>query len=260
MTLPIITYHAIGDERSPIWTKVSTLEAQLDALISNGYHTVPLTAAIDQLRAGTLSDRAVVLTFDDGYASVATLAWPRLYARGLVATVFVVSDYCGRDNDWPGQPSLPVEGLLSWDQVQVLAAHGWEIGAHTATHPALPLLPIADAEREICASMQVISETIDRPVTSFAYPYGATSPEVTALVRRQFSVAVGTRLGLADDGDDSHELPRLDAHYLRPDFVPYLSTPIMRQYLRGRDHLRSARRRLRPDWDMTPISRGAVRA
>ena len=44
-----------------------------------------------------------VFTFDDGYRSVYDHACPLLREHGFKGTLFVVTDYCGSDNNWPGQ-------------------------------------------------------------------------------------------------------------------------------------------------------------
>lgn len=261
MTLPIVTYHALGDAASPVWTPLATFEAQLDAFARCGYRGLTLSGALDALRGGgPLPERSVVFTFDDGYESVHRLAWPRLRARGFVATVFLIDDYCGRDNRWPGQPSdLPVAPLLTWNQARDLAGDGWELGAHTRTHPALTALPLAEAEREIVGAQRAIAARLGRAAHVFAYPYGATNPAVTGVVRRHFAGAVGTALGLVHAGDDPYRLPRVDAHYLHPRFVPYLHTLWFARYLRLRQALRATRRRFRPDWRPT-LSEGSPHA
>lgn len=248
--LPIVTYHAIGEEASPVWTPLATFEAQLDAFARRGYRGLTLSTALDALGGrAPLPERSVVFTFDDGYESVHRLAWPRLRAHGFVATVFLIGDYCGRDNRWPGQPpDLPVAPLLTWEQARDLTGDGWEVGAHTRTHPALPALPLDGAEREIVGAQREIALRLDRPARAFAYPYGATTPAVTGVARRHFAGAVGTDLGLACTGDDPYRLPRIDAHYLHPRLIPFLRAPSFARYLRLRQALRATRRRFRPDW------------
>jgi peptidoglycan/xylan/chitin deacetylase (PgdA/CDA1 family) len=60
---------------------------QLDYLKRN-YQVVPLAV----LQAGDPPDRAVSITFDDGYRSVYEKAFPALKSRGLAATVYLVTD------------------------------------------------------------------------------------------------------------------------------------------------------------------------
>jgi peptidoglycan/xylan/chitin deacetylase (PgdA/CDA1 family) len=47
--------------------------------------------ALAQLETGQIPDRAVVITFDDGYRSVYDSAYPLLRARGMPATVYLVT-------------------------------------------------------------------------------------------------------------------------------------------------------------------------
>src|SRR5213078_60716 len=47
---------------------------------------------LDALERGAPGDRAVVITFDDGYASVYANAFPRLRRLGLPATVYLTTD------------------------------------------------------------------------------------------------------------------------------------------------------------------------
>src|SRR5579863_638033 len=113
--IPIVTYHAIGSGPRPLWVPVKEFEAHLDAFRKAGYATISMTCLIDCLRKDELPANALVITFDDGYEGVYSLAWPRLRAAGLGATVFLISDYCGRTNQWPGQSSdVPKAPLLQW--------------------------------------------------------------------------------------------------------------------------------------------------
>jgi peptidoglycan/xylan/chitin deacetylase (PgdA/CDA1 family) len=256
VSVPIITYHAIGAGPPPVWTPLHVFDAHLAAFAAHGYRTVSLAALLDSLGGGPpLPKRSLVLTFDDGYQSIYTHVWPRLSARGFGATVFLISDYCGRDNRWPGQPStMPSARLLTWEQIAELASDGCEFGAHTRTHPALTTLQPAMLEEEIIGSKDIICERTGQAVRSFCYPYGATNPAVCAVVRRCFDGAVGTELGQVEPGCDPFLLPRLDAFYLHPAMIAYLDSALFRQYLRLRQSLRSIRRRFRPDWTPSPNS------
>ena len=62
--------------------------------VARHYAVVPLARVVDWMesRAG-LPDRALVLTFDDGYRNVLTVAAPVLKRLGLPATLFVTTDF-----------------------------------------------------------------------------------------------------------------------------------------------------------------------
>jgi peptidoglycan/xylan/chitin deacetylase (PgdA/CDA1 family) len=255
---PIITYHSVEDYESPLFVSPARLKAQLAALAEHGYQSISLTTLFDGLRQNSaLPDRAVVITFDDGYASVYEAAWPILSAYGYTATVFLVTDYCGSDNQWPGQPAnVPSRPLMTWAQVQELASAGFEFGAHTRTHAPLPALSENQALDEIIISKQEIQNHTGQQVTSFAYPYGAVASTIANIVQRNFGGAVGVRLGMVTENSDIYGLERIDAYYLSPGLVRYLHRPQGRIYLRLRQTMRDIRRLAQRDWQPVPARAG----
>nr|MEE4268273.1 polysaccharide deacetylase [Candidatus Krumholzibacteria bacterium] len=80
----IFMYHHVSAE-TPLSTSVTPEQFadHLDHLSRHGFRVWPLPAVVDSLRhGGSLPDSVVVLTFDDGYRSVYTEAFPRLKERG----------------------------------------------------------------------------------------------------------------------------------------------------------------------------------
>jgi hypothetical protein len=62
--------------------------------------------------------------------------------------------------------------LLSWKDVEDLAALGHTVGSHTAFHRRLSRLSAGEAEREVFGSADLLDKQLGRPVTWFAYPFG----------------------------------------------------------------------------------------
>ena len=248
--IPIITYHAVEDVSSPVFVSPAVFQAQMAALADQGWRTAPLTAVLDWLKNKTpLPHKSIILTFDDAYESVYTTAWPVMAAHGFTGTLFLITDYMERSNRWPGQmTSVPQRPLMSWAQVRELAAAGWEMGVHTKTHPALPLLPPDEMAREMVESQTAVRQHTGQSARIFAQPYGAANPAVDALARRHFDGAASVRMGLADAASDPFSLPRLDAYYLHPRLIPHLERPSFRRYLQLRQLLRQARRLVKSDW------------
>lgn len=227
------------------------------------------------LRAGKVPNRAVAVTFDDGYADNLYEARPLLEQHEIWATVFVTAVQTGsrrefwwdeldrlllqpgalpallelnvngerctwdlggdaeyseaayrRDRAWhieradmptkrhhlfcwlfdrlvalpDGERQQILEKLRRWaaaelavrpthrgltpDEAAQLAADGLvEIGAHTVTHSQLALLPVEEQRREIRQSRECLETELKRPITSFAFPHGSTTPEAVSILQ-----------------------------------------------------------------------------
>lgn len=109
----------------------------------------------------------------------------------------------------PRPTSLP----LSSGELRALAAGDLvAVGAHTVTHPVLESLSPSAQEQEIAGSKAELEQMLDRPVRSFAYPYGGPTeyggPAVTAVRRAGFDLACANVPGLVRPGTDVFQIPR----------------------------------------------------
>ena len=71
---------------------------------------------------------------------------------------------------------------LSEKQVRLLIRDGWELAAHTLTHPDLTQLPAAELRHEVAGSRAELRATFGVPVDFFCYPAGRFNDEVVAAV------------------------------------------------------------------------------
>ena len=192
----ILCYHAVASgwlDSSAVSQDV--LAAQLRLLARRGY--VGLTFAESERRRdeGTLPKRCVVVTFDDGYASVLR-AKPVLELLGFPATVFVVTHFVDSEEllTWPGvdhwlQTQYAHEMRpLTWEELESLRDSGWEIGSHTVTHPTLKALGDEELRRELRESRRAIQSRIGSCLT-LAYPYGVAGERVADAVEEAGYVA-----------------------------------------------------------------------
>lgn len=93
--LAVLLYHRVLERADPLRPGEPDLARftwQMETL-ARLCNVLPLSEAVQRLRAGTLPPRAVAITFDDGYADNLTLALPVLQRFGLPATVFVASGF-----------------------------------------------------------------------------------------------------------------------------------------------------------------------
>jgi peptidoglycan/xylan/chitin deacetylase (PgdA/CDA1 family) len=215
-SLPVLTFHAICDARSPVAVDPATFRRMMERLASAGWKTVTASEAVSFARGvATTPPRRLAITFDDGYASVLEHAAPALRDVGFTAALFVPVEVVGRPVIFPGDGVAPRERALSWDEIGSLAASGFEIGSHASAHRELTALADADLEDQLEGSRHALEERLGAPVLLHAYPFGACDARVARACARVYEGAFTTRLDRVRRGDDPHLVPRLDAHYLR---------------------------------------------
>jgi peptidoglycan/xylan/chitin deacetylase (PgdA/CDA1 family) len=111
--------------------------------------------------------------------------------------------------------SLSPEELTTLGQGNLI-----EIGAHTVTHPCLSTQMKAAQQDEIQRSKAELETLLNRPVTSFSYPFGDYTAETVELTRSAgFSCACSTAQESTWRHSDRFELPRLAVqNWNREDF------------------------------------------
>jgi peptidoglycan/xylan/chitin deacetylase (PgdA/CDA1 family) len=183
--VPILCYHRI--EVPPAHASADTnfvtptaFRAHLRLLASLGCTGVTVSAIARWQRGeAPLPRRAVAITFDDAYGSVAEHALPALAEYGWQATVYVVSSEIGGTNRWDAD--APAATLLDAAALRSLISGGHEVGSHSHAHVRIRGLSADTATRELTRSRQELEQALATPVTSFAFPYG--SHDSTALGR-----------------------------------------------------------------------------
>jgi peptidoglycan/xylan/chitin deacetylase (PgdA/CDA1 family) len=106
----------------------------------------------------------------------------------------------------PGHRPFSLEEVVALGQGELV-----EVGAHTVTHPALRRLSPDSQRDEISGSKSRLEEILDRPVTSFSYPYGNLSEQTVGIVRRAgFSCACSTRADAVRLSSERFQLPRME--------------------------------------------------
>ena len=163
---------------------------QMHWLAKHGYQAVTLYRVYEYWAADSpLPRRPIVISFDDGYLSQHIKALPVL-----------------RKLHWPGVLNLKVnavqkDNLPVW-RVLDLKAAGWEIDAHTITHPDLTTVDDKRLWQEIRGSRVALRRMFRVPVDFFCYPSGRYNARVIAAVRRAgYLGATTTNYGVARPSD-----------------------------------------------------------
>ncbi|MEH0834588.1 poly-beta-1,6-N-acetyl-D-glucosamine N-deacetylase PgaB [Pectobacterium cacticida] len=240
----VIAYHDVADggaDQRFMAVRTSALNEHFVWLREHGYHPVSVD---DILAAGAggkpLPDRAVLLTFDDGYSSFYHRVYPLLKAYGWPAVLAPVGRWLDTPENQPVDFSgvqIPRNHFLTWQQVREMSQSGLiEVGAHTydlhhgiLANPQGNLEPATVTRRYFPESKRyetrdeyrkrVAHDTdlITKKVTDAAgkkprvwvWPYGAASGEALSIIKQSgYQLALTLGDGVASV-DSPYNVPRI---------------------------------------------------
>jgi peptidoglycan/xylan/chitin deacetylase (PgdA/CDA1 family) len=136
--------------------------------------TVSLYDLMNALTLGApLPEKAVVLTFDDGYRSLMDYAVPEMNRYGYTGTIFVITELMDREFD----------AYLTWAQAEALYAQGWKIEPHTKTHDELAGQSRDFQLYQMLGSIQTVEAHIGTTPRFFCYPAGKYDAVTLQLAR-----------------------------------------------------------------------------
>lgn len=175
-TLAILAFHKIGNPPGEwdSWNYIPEpiFEAQLRFLRETGWQWIDaadLAAAVDD--PTRLPHRAALLTFDDGYRSMRSVALPILREFAAPSVLFVPTSFIGGSNAFDAGIE-PDEQICDWADLRALGASGVSIQSHSVSHRHFSELSLAELEDEARRSKAVLEDGLGQAVDLFAFPYG----------------------------------------------------------------------------------------
>ena len=169
--LPVIMYHSVCEKTPSTYTITpKQLQCDLAWLKNNGYTSVSARQLIDYTHGmGELPEKAVFITFDDGFYNNLSLALPLLDKYDMCAVVSIVGRYT--DDYAPADPHADNYSYLTWNDITKLTASGRiEIGSHTYD------MHSNKDERQGCAKLP--SESIEKYTEIFSADIGLLKTEL----------------------------------------------------------------------------------
>ena len=181
--VPILCYHRFEkDCTSPLCMPAHIFEQQMRYLHENGYRVISFGQLLDFLEyRHSLPQKSVIISIDDGYRSFYDVGYPILKKFGFRATLFIYTDFINS-----------CKNALTWKQLAVIKADGFEIGAHTVSHSDLTRQMegedtqafMARVERELRVSKQIIDKKLKQNTTLLAFPFGRYNQTVLEMTTR----------------------------------------------------------------------------
>ncbi|MVW72717.1 polysaccharide deacetylase family protein [Bordetella sp. 15P40C-2] len=153
--IPVLMYHHVSPCGGMIAVTPEVFEQQIAGLARAGYTALGTEQFAQYLAGGSVPEKSVLITFDDGYLNNWTYAHPILQRYGMKAILFLITGWAGEGEVRPhagqGKPvprspdhheskRLVAEGrtdevMLRWSEVRAMIEAGtFEVHSHTHTH------------------------------------------------------------------------------------------------------------------------------
>ncbi len=199
LALPVVMYHHIST-RSRTWNdyvvSVEEFRSDMEYLKRNGWQSISVEELLAWQRGEfEMPDKPMMITFDDGFASVTEYAEPIMKELGFKGVVAVIGSVCEEYSE--NGEFDPEWSDLSWEAAKAMAERGiLEVQCHTwDMHSMDNALGCAKRWGEslsayrhrLSADLSRFLNACDRhelPLTyAIAYPFGAFDENTTQIIK-----------------------------------------------------------------------------
>lgn len=245
--IPVLCYHRvlpdiIEDDSQSIYTiSPEQFESQMAFLADNGFTSLSLDEyALIAKGLRPVTERCVLITFDDGYADNYAIAWHIAQKYNIQMNLFICTGYLGQSSPIIMLPdgylsansdfmrkneayhkyhvtkSSHLWRPLNWLELREMQNSGVQIGLHSHSHRNLSLLTSDEIIADITTGLTLIARQLGYQAKYFALPYGADenyTPEIISILKSfSFDLIFSTRLGRARLPSNRLPLPRILIH------------------------------------------------
>ncbi len=201
LSIPIILYHNI-DGKGVFSIDSGALRRHFELIRERNIRVISLDELISRIEEPVYyKEKAIVITFDDGFYSMFSRLLPMAREFGFPVTLFVYTDFI----------YTRAETSLTWKMLRKLDRGGVTIQSHTVSHADLTALMNNRGEEtskrlyeEIYLSKRILELYLEREVEYFAFPYGRYTLDLVELAslagyRRVFSTDYGSNIVTRDN-------------------------------------------------------------
>lgn len=180
--IPLLVYHRIDQEKLSTSTAPNVFISHLEWLAKRGWRS--LTAeefTFYAMRKESMPAKSFLLTFDDGYESIASTALPVLKDLNFKAVCFLSTESIEHSPALEVNASHSESAFLSWSQVRELQSAGWvEFHSHTHSHKPLSSLTRSELAADLGTSLEHLTTELGLSRSHFrhlAWPWGESHDE-----------------------------------------------------------------------------------
>ncbi|BDX04563.1 polysaccharide deacetylase family protein [Planctobacterium marinum] len=202
----ILLYHHVSSATPPSTSITPEKFAEHLAYLEANHTVIPLQELMSKIKAqAPLPDKAVAITFDDGFRNIKENAHPLLKALDFPYTIFINPTEVGVG-----------PGHLNWQELKQLSEEGALIANHYWDHRhMLDKATEADwlihTKQRILKAEAAIVENLGSSPGFFAYPFGEYNKALSDLVEELELVGFAQHSGAVGYQTRLSEIPRFPA-------------------------------------------------
>lgn len=229
----ILAYHRVCPKRvDSITNTPSQIRRHIWLLKLLGYRFTTLADWFGQRHRN--KGRNVILTFDDGWRDNFEHAFPVLRDADVGATIFLISNYIGKETMPEGMSVGDGRVFLSIEQIKAMQANGIDFQSHTCNHQVLLEAEDDVLKKELWDSKLALEVLLGTPVIAICYPKSKVDARVAqAALDNGYKLGVVTNYQYQRSGSENDDLriPRVGL-YAKDGLFRFLAK-LVRFYLRN---------------------------
>jgi len=230
--IPVLMYHHIAPHPGDTVTvRPEVFAGQMRLLAESGYRFLSADELVDHVTgAKPVREKAVAITFDDGWLDNYLNAYPVLEDFGIKATIFVITNRteaasrlgCGMFTEIPGHEEAKKHirtghaerVVLDWETIRSMTSGGLVgVHSHTVSHRRCADLSPFELVHELTASKQALERELGCISDYLCWPYGSFSDDAVRIAAQTGYRALFTTIdGFSSTGSDPMRIPRIDVH------------------------------------------------
>lgn len=254
--VPVLMYHHINPHKGDMVTITpEVFEGQMEYLHKAGCMTLKIHDLIAYINGGlTLTQKAVIVTFDDGWLDNYMYAFPILKKYKINATVFLITNRVENASQnatkipsfiptHEESKSLIEKGeahkvVLNWELIKEMSNSGLiEFYSHTKSHAKCNCLSEKELTEELKEAREMIEIRLGSPCSYFCWPYGKYNSLAANVAKKTGHKALFTiNHGVVKAGSDPFAINRIivkdSVAWFKKRMVIYTNTILSSLYLK----------------------------
>ncbi|MBI1810626.1 MAG: polysaccharide deacetylase family protein [Nitrospirae bacterium] len=259
--IPVLMYHHTNHHKGDMVTITpKVFEGQMEYLHKAGYRTLKIGELISYINGElTLTQKAVVVTFDDGWLDNYMYAFPILKKYKINATVFLITNRVEnaslKNSKFKIQNSkllIPTHNeskiliekgeahkvVINWELIKEMSNSGLiEFYSHTKSHAKCNSLSEKELMEELKESREIIEKQLGSPGPYFCWPYGKYNGLAVNVAKKTgYKALFTTNHGVVEAGSDPFAINRIivkdSVAWFKKRMVVYTNTILSKLYLK----------------------------